>query len=321
MRPASHLLWEVAGQPPCPKKTRSCPDGTCCVCAEPCEQGVSVRDQFGAHFIDHNMLRDFSSGFVCVPCSWVMAGRGSAGFRLWSVVCRTDRELAASHEKADKLGPHIQLTTRGDLAEAVSLLLDPPESEWVLSVATSGQKHVLPYANTNRGRLWTVRMESVDVNADSDAFAHVLFHAASLRALGFTSEEILSGEPSVHRVSPESYPAWLKHSEAIRTARGGPLLDLALVCITKEKIDEFRDAAERALARHGVDPALPRLPSVYDEIRKHRSDPAPRVVGAGKGSPGDRGRGAHPGRDDLGCGKAAARRIFDEGYRQLDLFA
>lgn len=321
MRPASHLLWEVAGRPDCPKRVRPCPGGMCCVCGEPCDEGVTVKDHFGANFTDHNMLRDFSSGFVCIPCAWVMSGRGTQGFRLWSVICRTDRELPPSHEKADKLGTHIQLTTRGDLSAAVELLLEPPESEWVVTVSTSGQKHILPYAWTNRGRRWTVRLEGIDVVSDSDTFAHVLFHAASLRAFGFTAEEILSGKPSVHRITPESFPHWLKHTEALKTHRGGPILDLALICITKEKIDAYRDAAKEALERCGAGVALPRLPALYDEIREHRSHSPEGVVGAGEGRARDRSRGADMGRDGVGGSKTPVHRELHQGHLQLDLFA
>jgi len=282
---------------------------------------VTVKDHFGANFTDHNMLRDFSSGFVCVPCAWVMSGRGTQGFRLWSVICRTDRELPPSHEKADKLGPHIQLTTRGDLSAAVELLLDPPDSEWVVSIAISGQKHVVPYAWANRGSTWTVRMEGIDVVSDSVTFARVLFHAASLRSLGFTADEILSGVPSVHRITAEIFPLWTYHADALRRHRGGALLDLALVCITKERIDEYRDAAKTTLERFGVDLALPRLFAGHDAIREHGAHPSARVVGASESGPRDRSGGRDIRGDGCGGGEASLHREFHEGHRQLDLFA
>jgi len=70
----------------------------------------------------------------------------------------------------------------------VDTLADPPEGEWVVSVAESGQKHSLPYAVVNRGRAqWRVRMDALDVDATPEDFRHAFAHVCALRARGFSA--------------------------------------------------------------------------------------------------------------------------------------
>src|SRR5690606_10084038 len=103
----------------------------------------------------------------------------------------------------------------------------------------------------------------------------------------------------------------------MKTKRVGPIIDLTLICITKEKIDAYRDAAKEALERCGAGVALPRLPALYDEIREHRSHSPEGVVGAGEGGARDRRGGGDVRGDDIGSRSAPAHRELDQGNGQL----
>jgi len=86
---------------------------------------------------------------------------------------------------------HLHFTSRADMRVVVDTLADPPEGEWVVSVAESGQKHSLPYAVVNRGRArWRVRMDALDVDAPAT------HRAALLRTRSDTLDKIakLQGE-------------------------------------------------------------------------------------------------------------------------------
>src|SRR5690606_31754397 len=80
---------------------------------------------------------------------------------------------------------HLHFTSRADMRVVVDILADPPEGEWVVSVAESGQKHSLPYAVVNRGRArWRVRMDALDADATPEDFRHVFAHVCALRPAG-----------------------------------------------------------------------------------------------------------------------------------------
>lgn len=312
VRPAAHLIWEAAGSPPPPKPLKAA-DAPCCVCAEWCEEGVTTRDAFGANFTDHNMLQAVDSPFVCPACSWAISGKPPHTLRMWSIVCRTDRELAPSHEKcALDLGPHVHLTARNDTREIVSILLAPPDTEWICTLAISGQKHVVPYAVANIGPRWRIRMETLDIHGDSESFAHVLFHTASLRALGFTAEEIATAEPAIHRLTRETIPLWQHHMGKLAPYHGGGMLDLALTCITKDRIDEYREQARSALIGYGAcldDAPLPLRAGSEEAVGSHE-------VGSRSGS--EPGRGAR--RVHLDDGPKAGAPRPEQRSMQLHLF-
>src|SRR5690606_40925114 len=93
---------------------------------------------------------------------------------------------------------------------------DPPEGEWVVSVAESGQKHSLPYAVVNRGRArWRVRMDALDVDATPEDFRHVFAHVCALRARGFSAEDIEHLRMLIGRITTgHDLAVWQHHAEA-----------------------------------------------------------------------------------------------------------
>lgn len=160
---------------------------------------------------------------------------------MWSWVCAPGETLPDSAEKASLHVPGLCQTNRGNTRPIIDTLLDPPSGEWVVCVAVSGQKHVLPYARTNRGAgQWQVRMEDTTITAKPDQWAHVFFHTLALRRLGVPAEAITTGTPA-HIKTPAALEAWRHHAQALDPYRTSPLAQLALWCITKPIMEDTND--------------------------------------------------------------------------------
>src|SRR5690606_4428385 len=121
---------------------------------------------------------------------------------------------------------HLHFTSRADMRVVVNTLADPPEGEWVVSVAESGQKHSLPYAVVNRGRArWRVRMDALDVDATPEDFRHVFAHVCALRARGFSAEDIEHLRMPIGRIKTgHDLAVWQHHAEALAPWRSSSLI-------------------------------------------------------------------------------------------------
>lgn len=109
----------------------------------------------------------------------------------------------------------------------------------MVTVATSGQKHVVPYGTVNTGRQWTVRMESTSVTSNPDEYSMVLCAAAALRAAGHRASDITNGVPTMAAVKTRAdLDHWHTHHTILAPYTGAPLLALALWSLTKETIHD-----------------------------------------------------------------------------------
>lgn len=175
---------------------------------------------------------------VCAGCFWVMTGVPPKTFRLWTVLYAPGADLPDSLPAAPLSVPGVYLTNRSSTLPVAHVLLDPPESEWALAIAQSGQKHVLPFTEVNPGGSpYRVRYESVEVRADADQIRELLAHVLALRAAGFSAADIQDGRPSSSKVQVELLRLWRQHYPHIAPYRTSPLLELVLWLITKESID------------------------------------------------------------------------------------
>lgn len=242
MTAATVLLHDLAGRPE-PIASMAAllkPEpGECAVCARDVDRTADVNRALGANFTDRGLFRSPSSR-VCAACLSICSGKPPATWRMWSVVALPGQQVPESNEKAWLQGiPGLYLGARGDTTGALvdSVLTSPPAGDWVLTVATSGQKHVVPYADIQHGAgPWTVRMETVTVHGDPETWQHVHGHALALRRLGVTADGVSAGEPRFAvRGGPthDLLAQWRSLSPALRPWLGSPLLSLALWTITK----------------------------------------------------------------------------------------
>lgn len=240
MTAAVELVWDLAGRPdPFGAKAdllKPVP-AVCAVTGRQEERTADVNRALGENFTDRSMFRAPHSDRVGPAALWACSGKGTSTLRLWSVVAAPGGSVPSSHEKAFLSAPGLWLGNRADPRPIVRMLADPPSGEWLVSVAVSAQKHVLPYARVNRGGgAWTVRMESTDVTSTPAEWRTVHDTATELRRMGLSPEHIMAGTPGLLRDRAD-LDRWRQVSAALAAYRGSPVLELALWTITKGTLD------------------------------------------------------------------------------------
>lgn len=253
MTAPTRLVWTLAGQPDCIPTIAALLSesaATCAVCGEMSDRTADVNRALGANFTDRSMFRGVGDR-VCPACLWCCSGKPPATLRMWTIIAAPG--VPSSQPKAFLQDtPGLCLTSRADTTPVIDTLANPPDGDWLVSVAVSGQKHVLPYAAVNRGSgPWTVRMEATNVTGDPDTWRRVVQAAATLRAAGHRDADILAGSPTIAACkTPDDLDWWAAHADTLRPYAGAPLLTLALWALTKGTTDdhtitrpEIRDGA------------------------------------------------------------------------------
>jgi CRISPR type IV-associated protein Csf1 len=118
------------------------------------------------------------------------------------------------------------LPTRADIR---GWLLDPPDPPFRIAIAESGQKHILPWAQTGLDRdYYPVQFELDAIWIRRANLADLLGHYESLMALGFSKTEIDSGDYHSDRLmrAIQSNSDWDSHEQAVAAQRGSRLLAL-----------------------------------------------------------------------------------------------
>lgn len=242
MRPAVRLIHDLAGRPPVEGASASQfkpVEAVCCMCGQVEAVTAPAGRVLGANFTDRTMFHRADSDRVCEACTAVASGKPPRTFRLWTVVATPGHTLPPSQEKAAAwIGQHdgLCLTSRADTTPIIDTLLDPPDGEWVVSIAESGQKHVAPYAVINQGPTGIIRMETVNIAYQRDTFRRVLKEALALRRLGVPAADIMTGTPRYLK-SRADLAAWREYSQNLCGYEGSPLLNLTLWVITKKVIE------------------------------------------------------------------------------------
>lgn len=259
MTAPTRLVWDLAGRPACiPTVAALLRDhsGMCVVCGESSDRTADVNRALGANFTDRSMFRGVGNR-VCSACLWCCSGKPPATLRMWTIIAAPD--VPSSQPKAFLQDtPGLCLTSRADTTPVIDTLANPPYGDWLVSVAVSGQKHVLPYATVNRSAgPWTVRMESTNVTGDPDTWRQVIQAAATLRAAGHRDSDILAGAPTIAACkTPADLGWWAAHSDTLRPYTGAPLLSLALWALTKGTTDDHATPRpENRDGAVGVEPA------------------------------------------------------------------
>lgn len=289
------MVWELAGRPH--RSTLGVVDtpGVCAMCARHCETTAPSKKWLeGKSFVDPGHLRARSDR-VCEACAWTCTGKGMDQIRMWSIVARTDMVLPASNPKAVFAGEHLHFTSRADMRTVVDTLANPPDGQWVVSIAESGQKHTTPYSVINHGTgRWRVRMDALDVDATPDEFAHVFAHTVALRVAGHSADSIKTLTPNPASIkTPHDLDVWFHHAQALTEWRYSPLLHLTTFLPNKEHADEYRTrfptpdepVVEAVTGPAEGDP----VPGRDVEQRGRGRDRSELLVGPGQDSGGDSG--------------------------------
>lgn len=246
---ASRLIYDTAGQPAFATATTGRllteHEAVCCICGQTEPVTGDADKSMGANFADRGHLRAPYSSRVCRACLWCASGKPPATLRMWSIVCAPGHTLAPSQPKAWLQDtPGLCLTNRADTRPIIDTLADPPAGPWVVTVAISGQKHVVPYADVNHDPgPWRIRVEDHTVAATPDQWAEVFTSALHLRRLGVPADAIATGEPRFvvkGGVTRDLLARWADLSAPLKPYLGSPLLDLALWTITRPIIEGTR---------------------------------------------------------------------------------
>ncbi|MBP7881147.1 MAG: hypothetical protein KAZ70_01790 [Actinomyces sp.] len=242
MSTPTRFVHDLIGQPPVTGATAAKlkdVEAVCCVCGQTESRTAPADRALGANFTDRSMFHAPQADRVCWACAAVCSGKPPATLRMWTVVAAPDRALPPSAEKAAAwIGQHdgVCLTSKADTTPLIDVLLDPPSGEWLVSVAESGQKHVVPYATVNVGSSGTIRMETLDIPYTREDWQHVFMHALVLRRLGIPAADVLAGTPRYLKTRTD-LEVWLQHSDRLAVWVNSGLLRLALWAITKKVIE------------------------------------------------------------------------------------
>jgi hypothetical protein len=215
-------------------------EAVCGMCGETSSVTADITEALGKNFTDRGCFHAPASTRVCPACFAGTAGKPPRTLRMWTVVATPGHHLPDSAEKAAAIfgqHPGICLTSNHDTTPVIDTLLAPPGGEWLVSVATSGQKHVLPYAHVNRGETGVVRMESTSIPYQRDDWEQVFSAALMLRRLGVPADDILAGTPRYIRTH-DALVRWRGYDASLEGWHLTPLLSLALWTITKGITDD-----------------------------------------------------------------------------------
>ena len=246
MTAATRLIYDTAGRPDFATATTGRllqkHEAPCCICGQVEAETADADRAMGNNFADRGHLRNHHSSRVCRACLWCASGKPPATLRMWSVICTPGLHVAVSQPKAWLQDtPGLCLTNRADTRPIIDTLTAPPTGPWVVTVAVSGQKHVVPYANVNHGnRSWLIRVEDHDIASTPTEWRTVHAAALGLRRLGVPADAIETGEPRFvvkGGVTRDLLAHWADLSAPLKPYLGSPLLSLALWTTTRPIIE------------------------------------------------------------------------------------
>ncbi|MBT9158986.1 MAG: hypothetical protein DDT26_00235 [Dehalococcoidia bacterium] len=205
--------------------------------------GIHPRaDHVGGYFTDQYLARAPHSDTICDYCHWALKIRcwyfnpnGNKYVKLfgrgWSSLF-VNNQLIHPVIEGEYTEEGTTLPVVRDLprrAEIRGWLLDPPEPPFIIAIAESGQKHILPWAQTGHDRdYFPVQFELDCIWLKRQEFTTLLARFETLRGLGFTKTELVSGNYRSETLlqAIRDHPHWVEHDHALAAVRGSRLLDL-----------------------------------------------------------------------------------------------
>ena len=246
MTAATRLIYDTAGRPGFATATTGRllvqNPAPCCICGQVEQETADADRSMGSNFADRGHLRNHHSTRVCRGCLWCASGKPPATLRMWSIVCAPGNLLPPSQPKAWLQNtPGLCLTNRANTQPIIDILATPPAGDWAVTVAVSGQKHVVPYAEVNHGPgPWLIRVEDHDVASTPGEWRTVFGAALALRRLGVPAEAIEAGDPRFvvkGGATRALLDQWRDLATPLKPYVCSTLLNLALWTITKPIIE------------------------------------------------------------------------------------
>lgn len=193
----TEATWHNAGRPAI--DTATAVDGRCWLCGGLHPRGMLVKGAIPKTFLQAPEAACPEGTHVCEPCiqmlgkrKFAFPGRGKPGGKFGPAPCNLSHGLD---------GDTYWNATKGEKPAIRAAITRHKRAPWFISVADSGQKHVLPFARmqTHNGVGGWVRFETQDVFVPDSAASDVERVTGMLNA-GGTKAEVASGE-----WSPRSY--------------------------------------------------------------------------------------------------------------------
>lgn len=222
MMTPSQITWQAHGSP----RVESCSDahGLCYLCGGTVTRGAEVDRWMGSNFTDQTRARFPCGAFVCEACVYITS-------RVSPVLGRDAKEgkkfggcFRNYSHCADERGYFN--ASKGEKPKLREFFAREHQGAWFCSVAESGQKHVLPFAQLNGpGRAGVALLDDSVIQIPEDV--SLIDEMMVLLTAGATKETIESGS--------YNEGAWRRCEEAIRaferkraTERGSGWFTLAL---------------------------------------------------------------------------------------------
>lgn len=211
---------------------------SCYLCGAPGDQPLALKDSFTGH----SLARCPESQHLCSRCHGAIDGDEkllwywNQGKDKWSKLW--GRSLSRLYQGEVLLSPTIgpaktigkdTFPVVSDLPTRIQIrgwLLEPPEPPFTIVIAESGQKHVLPWAQTGHSQdQFPVQFELDSLWVDRRQFESLLGAYEGLMALGFSKTEIDSGQYHSDRLM-RAISQYGPLEDQIAPVRGSRLLEL-----------------------------------------------------------------------------------------------
>lgn len=226
----------------------------CFYCGRPGDRPLKTTDSF-----DKSLVRNPFSRVMCCRCEAVMFGELQMAWYQredgsWSNVWSRNFSWLLRNPN-DLLDPSNQPTFgplqtvpgkgRGKAWRVVSSLpsrlqirawlINPPEPPFEIVIAISGQKHTLFASETAQSRdCFSVQFETEQIWVDRAVFIRLLDLFEQLYSLGFSKEQIYSGNYRPAAVA-SAFSDWSRLEPQIKPYRGSQLLTLAAHVAQKQE--------------------------------------------------------------------------------------
>jgi len=237
MQSPTQIIWEALGRP---EQERPAEESysNCALCGASCNGiGVTFKNGISDSFSDYRDLESPGGTHCCEACVWSMQGRPPKTIRMWSILWREDGLVPPSREGCPWQVPGVHMSNKADLTAFFQVLLNPPRCKWIMTLADSGQIHLLPFAKVNMptAKSWTIRLERNDIKCNREDFPMIVSHAEALYRAGFVKDDIMYGQPQSSMIYKRGINIWKEHGGALKPWFGSKQLELATFFLRKEK--------------------------------------------------------------------------------------